>query len=133
MVLELLVSYEQVQKRMPACRARYYPCLGLGRLLGHVGIQLFRILEVKADILLARVDDVEDSVVLALPEDATDEDQEMLAKVLRDWCRAKRDLDKGEMEHGEYVAWEDSLKAVGAAAGRAAPADAAEQSCGNAS
>lgn len=54
---------------------------------------------------------VGDSVVLALPEDVSDEDQEALAKALRDWCKAKRDLDEGEMGRSEYVAWKDSFKA----------------------
>ena len=54
---------------------------------------------------------VGDSVVLALPEDVSDEEQEALAKALRDWYKAKRDLDEGEMERSEYVAWKDSFKA----------------------
>ena len=54
---------------------------------------------------------VGDSVVLALPEELSGEDQEALAEALRDWHRAKRGLDEGDMQRGEYVAWKDSFKA----------------------
>ena len=54
---------------------------------------------------------VGDSVVLALPEELTGEEQEALAEALRDWHRAKRSLDEGDMQRGEYVAWKDSFKA----------------------
>lgn len=54
---------------------------------------------------------VGDAVVLALPEELSGEDQEVLVKALRDWHRAKRDLDEGDMTRGEYVAWKDSFKA----------------------
>ena len=54
---------------------------------------------------------VGDSVVLALPDELSGEDQEALAKALRDWHRAKRGLDEGDMQRGEYVAWKDSFKA----------------------
>ena len=43
----------------------------------------------------------------------SDEDQEALAKALRDWYRAKRDLDEGEMGRSERVAWKDFFKAWG--------------------
>ena len=50
-------------------------------------------------------------MVLALPDELSGEDQEALAKALRDWHRAKRGLDEGDMQRGEYVAWKDSFKA----------------------
>lgn len=54
---------------------------------------------------------VGDTVVLALPEDMDNEDQEALAKALRHWYRSNRDLKDNELTRDEYVAWKDSFKA----------------------
>ena len=54
---------------------------------------------------------VGDTVVLALPEDMDNEDQEALARALRHWYRNNRDLKDDELTRDEYVAWKDSFKA----------------------
>ena len=54
---------------------------------------------------------VGDTVVLALPEDLDNEDQEALAKAFRHWYRNNRDLKDDELTRDEYVAWKDSFKA----------------------
>ena len=52
-----------------------------------------------------------DTVVLTLPEDLGSEDQEALARALRQWYRSNRDLKDNELTRDEYVAWKDSFKA----------------------
>ena len=54
---------------------------------------------------------VGDTVVLTLPEDLDNEDQEALARALRQWYRNNRDLKDNELTRDEYVAWKDSFKA----------------------
>lgn len=54
---------------------------------------------------------VGDTVVLTLPEDLDNEDQEALARALRQWYRSNRDLKDNELTRDEYVAWKDSFKA----------------------
>ena len=54
---------------------------------------------------------VGDTVVLTLPEDLGSEDQEALARALRQWYRNNRDLKDNELTRDEYVAWKDSFKA----------------------
>ena len=54
---------------------------------------------------------VGDTVVLTLPEDLGSEDQEVLARALRQWYRNNRDLKDNELTRDEYVAWKDSFKA----------------------
>lgn len=51
------------------------------------------------------------TVVLALPEDLTSEDQEALARALHHWYRNNRDLKDDELTRDEYVAWKDSFRA----------------------
>lgn len=52
-----------------------------------------------------------DTVVLTLPEDLGSEDQEALARALRQWYRNNRDLKDNGLTKDEYVAWKDSFKA----------------------
>lgn len=52
-----------------------------------------------------------DTVVLTLPEDLGSEDQEALARALRQRYRNNRDLKDNELTRDEYVAWKDSFKA----------------------
>lgn len=54
---------------------------------------------------------VGDTVVLTLPEDLDNEDQEALARALRQWYRNNRDLKDNGLTRDEYVAWKDSFKA----------------------
>lgn len=54
---------------------------------------------------------VGDTVVLALPEDLGSEDQEALARALRQWYRNNRDLKDNGLTRDEYVALKDSFKA----------------------
>lgn len=49
--------------------------------------------------------------LLTLPEDLGSEDQEALARALRQWYRNNRDLKDNELTRDEYVAWKDSFKA----------------------
>ena len=46
---------------------------------------------------------VGDTVVLTLPEDLGSEDQEALARALRQWYRNNRDLKDNELTRDEYV------------------------------
>ena len=46
-----------------------------------------------------------------LEEDLGSEDQEALARALRQWYRNNRDLKDNELTRDEYVAWKDSFKA----------------------
>ena len=48
---------------------------------------------------------------MTLPEDWGSEDQEALARALRQWYRNNRDLKDNELTRDEYVAWKDSFKA----------------------
>lgn len=51
------------------------------------------------------------TVVLALPEDMDNEDQEALARALHYWYRNNRELKDDELTRDEYVAWKDSFEA----------------------
>lgn len=44
------------------------------------------------------------TVVLALPENLANEDQETLARALHHWCRNNRDLKNDELTRNEHVA-----------------------------
>lgn len=54
---------------------------------------------------------VDGMVVLAMPEDTSDAEQEQLAKALHAWYRNRRALDENEISESEYYAWKDAFKA----------------------
>ena len=50
------------------------------------------------------------TVVLAMPEELVNEDQEALARALHHWYRNHRDYQDDELTRDEYISWKDSFK-----------------------